>query len=292
MLSSTLTIVAGSYISRFIPNNYNNYFLLGLGSILFLLILKKGLSKIFLFSFKVITVQALIMAVITKIYPSIEYNFLKVISVSISLSMVIFGYKRLKILVENTILIPLGIVKKQYDKTFNNSSKDNANLNLTIEEIDKLGDNGRDFEYYIAKLYRACGHISKTTMDLKDENDLPESIMNRAGNGEQGADVLVFFNEPQYVFGSMKDGLIIQCKHYSSTVGNTAVQEVVGAVKMYEKHFLKKLHPMVITNNYLTGPAIDLAKDNEVSYIDRDSICKLIDLACNTVKNTKEQLIA
>ena len=290
LLIAFLSTVLGNYIKEYIPLDYSVVIgIIGLISLKFLI--SYGIRTVLFFSLKVLVVQAVLMNFFDWIIPE-YYNYTKTISLVASPLIIIYGFDRFKILFENILLTPLGLVKKNYDNVFNNISKDNAGINLTIEQIDSLGNNGRDFEDYIAKLYRACGFISKTTMELKEENDLPESIMKSSGNGEQGADVLVFFNEPQNIKGKMFDGLLIQCKHYKNKVDNKAVQEAKGAIAMYEKHFVKKLHPMVITNNYLTQPALNLANANEVSVHDRDTLPNLVKYAVETMNNIKKQMVA
>lgn len=141
---------------------------------------------------------------------------------------------------------------------------------ISLDFIDKLGNNGKDFEDFIANLYVKAGFNAKTTTQLKKENNLPESIMKSAGSGEQGVDVIVFFNAPQSIDNEVFDGLLIQCKQYSNTVGNKAIQEIYTAVPMYSNHFNKRFKPIVYTNNYFSKPAQNLAKSTNVALIDRD----------------------
>jgi HJR/Mrr/RecB family endonuclease len=142
--------------------------------------------------------------------------------------------------------------------------------NVSLDFIDKLGNNGKDFEDFVANLYVKAGFNAKTTTQLKKENNLPESIMKSAGSGEQGVDVIVFFSAPQSIENEVFDGLLIQCKQYSNTVGNKAIQEIYTAVPMYSNHFNKRFKPIVYTNNYFTKPAQNLAKSTNVALIDRD----------------------
>ena len=285
-ISATLT----TYIKSYIPVNPSFVtLLLMVVSLKFLI--TYGIREVFVFFIKVLLVQSVIITVLNWVIPS-YYEYTRIFSLIVSPALVIMGFDKIKGFMESNFLTGLGLLKKKYDNKYNNIAKDNAGINLTIEQIDGLGNNGRDFEDYIAKLYRASGFVAKTTMELKDEKNLPETIQKSSGNGEQGADVLVFFGEPTNVAGKMYDGLLIQCKHYKNKVDNKAVQEAKGAIAMYEKHFMKKLHPMVITNNYLTQPALDLAIANEVSVHDRDTLPKLVAYAVETMKNVKEQMVA
>lgn len=54
-------------------------------------------------------------------------------------------------------------------------------------------------------------------------------------------------------------------------VGIKAVQEIVSAKNFYNAH-----RCMVITNNYFTDSAINLAKSNNVKLIDRDKLVAML----------------
>lgn len=286
-----LSSVLSNYIKDMLSIEFS-YIFLGIFSVIALVIFKIGISMVVKSSLKVGIIQSIMMGIFTSLKVPLDYSILKWVTLASAILFSIFGFNKIKELLESMVLAPLGLIKKTYDTKFYNIHKDNANIDLSIEEIDALGDNGRDFEVYIARIYRALGMTAKTTMELKEENDLPACIMKRSGNGEQGADVIVFFNAPETLFGEVYDGVIIQCKHYSNKVENKAIQEVVGAVKMYEKHFMRKLKPVVITNNYYTGPAEDLAKANNVILIDRDSLPSLVKEAVDQIKQAKNSLIA
>ncbi|MBR1867813.1 MAG: restriction endonuclease [Clostridia bacterium] len=105
---------------------------------------------------------------------------------------------------------------------------------------------GKTFENFIAKLYKKLGYIS----------------INTKTSGDQGIDVIV-----KKTF--LKLG--IQTKRYDRPVGNKAVQEAVAGKKYYK---LDKV--AVITNNYFTRSAKELAKVNGVELIDRDKLKVII----------------
>ena len=65
----------------------------------------------------------------------------------------------------------------------------------------------------------------------------------------------------------------VQCKRYSGRVGLNAVQQVDSGYRYYCCH-----KAMVMTNNYYTQQAIDLARRNGVTLIDRDDLLTM----CNT----------
>ena len=75
-----------------------------------------------------------------------------------------------------------------------------------------------------------------------------------------------------------KDGVrfAIQCKHYSGTVGNKAVQEAYAGCKFYDCHV-----PVVMTNSHFTDSAKQLAEKNNVLLWDRDVLLSYIEKGNN-----------
>ena len=115
-------------------------------------------------------------------------------------------------------------------------------INADINKIDRMG--GRQFEIFIAKLFKKMGYSTEVT---------PES-------GDQGIDVIA------------KDGNItigIQTKRLAGKVSNTAVQEVVAGLRF---HNCDK--GIVVSNNYFTQSAIDLASANNIELWDRDVLIR------------------
>ena len=121
----------------------------------------------------------------------------------------------------------------------------------TIEDIRKEVTNfdnmkGFEFECFIATLFEKMGYLTKITK----------------GSGDQGIDII-----------AEKDDIRIgiQTKCYSSSVGNSAIQEVISGVNFYnlDKGF-------VITNNYFTSSAKELAKSSRVTLWDRDILVEKI----------------
>lgn len=90
-----------------------------------------------------------------------------------------------------------------------------------------------------------------------------ESVDVTRGSGDQGVDII-----------AERDGIkyAIQCKRYSQAVGNKAVQEVFAGKAFYHCHV-----GAIITNNYFTKSAIELAKENGIVLWDRDFLLKNID---------------
>ncbi|NPE28817.1 hypothetical protein HNV12_12800 [Methanococcoides sp. SA1] len=106
--------------------------------------------------------------------------------------------------------------------------------------------NGYQFEKYIGNLYRNLGYV----------------VQNTALSGDQGADLILEKNGQK---------IAIQTKRYAKKVSNKAVQEVVAS-----KAYYNCSHCVVITNNYFTKSASDLAKANNVELIDRDNLASMI----------------
>ena len=107
---------------------------------------------------------------------------------------------------------------------------------------------GHDFEYFCANILKENGFKNTTVTQ---------------GSGDQGIDIIAF-----------KDGIKygIQCKCYSSDIGNKAVQEVFAGKTFYQCHV-----GVVLTNRYFTKSAIALAKKNGVVLWDREKLLELVE---------------
>lgn len=92
-----------------------------------------------------------------------------------------------------------------------------------------------------------------------------ENIKLTKGSGDQGIDILACKDGVQYG---------IQCKCYSSNVGNKAVQEAVAGKAFYCCHIA-----VVMTNRYFTSSAKELAKSNQVLLWDRKKLEELMQTA-------------
>lgn len=139
----------------------------------------------------------------------------------------------------------------------------------TLKEIDAMGngdsyEKGRQFEEFVAQLYRNIGYDAKTTTEMRKKGILPESIQKRGGSGEQGVDVFIYDHRT-------KENVVVQCKHYSSKVSNSAIQEIVASMPLY-----KASRGIVVTNQYFTEPAKELAFVNKIVLIDREGLAKFI----------------
>ena len=105
---------------------------------------------------------------------------------------------------------------------------------------------GEEFEQYLALLFKKRGFKVSITK----------------ASGDYGADLILEDRD---------DIIAVQAKRYSSTVGVKAVQEVIGAMRMY-----KATEAWVVTNSYFTRQAEKLAEANEVYLIDRDELIEMI----------------
>jgi len=121
--------------------------------------------------------------------------------------------------------------------------RNNQFLTRNFDEME-----GHQFEQFCASILRKNGF---------------ESVDVTRGSGDQGVDII-----------AERDGIkyAIQCKRYSQAVGNKAVQEVFAGKTFYHCHV-----GAIITNNYFTKPAIELAKENGIVLWDRDFLLKNID---------------
>ena len=150
-------------------------------------------------------------------------------------------------------------------------SKRNLNLGY-IEDLVKLY-NDLDIEKALS------GEIDNIELDKIDvemdgydfENCSANLLLNNGFNnvevtqysGDFGVDIIAYKDDIKYA---------IQCKKYSSPVGIKAVQEVIGSKTMNDCHVA-----VVLTNNFFTSSAKELAKKNSVLLWDRNKLKELID---------------
>lgn len=100
---------------------------------------------------------------------------------------------------------------------------------------------GHSFEYFCADVLRKNGY---------------SNVKVTQGSGDQGVDILAERDNIKYA---------IQCKHYSQPVGNKAVQEIYTGMRFHHCHV-----GIIMTNNYYTKSAKELAKENGVVLWDKD----------------------
>ena len=113
---------------------------------------------------------------------------------------------------------------------------------ISIEDM-----SGTDFEHFCADLLRLNGF---------------SDIVVTPSSGDQGVDIVAKKEGVKYA---------IQCKHYSSPVGNTPVQEVAAGKLYYHCHV-----GVVLTNSIFTKGAEELAKATDVLLWDNYKLHELI----------------
>lgn len=118
---------------------------------------------------------------------------------------------------------------------------------------------GTQFELYLVRLFE----------------DLNYKVKHNGKAGDQGADLIL--KKDDYIY-------VVQAKYYSEKLGNTPVQEIVGALKYYNAN-----QGVVITNSSFTNGAEELAKANNVILIDGEKLRKLID--CIFEENHREDVL-
>lgn len=114
----------------------------------------------------------------------------------------------------------------------------------SIEDVDIMS--GNQFEHFVSELFEAMGYKTYIT---------PPS-------GDQGIDVIAQKGETK---------VAIQAKCYSSTVGNHAIMEAVAGAKYYNANKI-----IVVTNNFFTKSAQELAKSNNVTLWNRTALIEKI----------------
>ena len=120
--------------------------------------------------------------------------------------------------------------------------------NKTVNTFDNL--DGLEFENWCANLLRNNGFIN---------------VKVTRASGDQGVDILAEKGEIKYA---------IQCKCYSSDLGNSPIQEVHAGKSMYNCHV-----GVVMTNRHFTSGAKELANATGVLLWDRE---KLLQMMSNT----------
>jgi restriction system protein len=124
------------------------------------------------------------------------------------------------------------------------SHKDSQLTALQISNIDNMS--GIEFEHYVAALFRRRGYTARVTK----------------ASGDLGIDIII-------EKAGIKYG--VQVKRQSSPISRRAVSDAVGALNHY-----KCQNAIVVTNNYFTRDAIELARSNNCQLVDRDLLAAWI----------------
>lgn len=116
----------------------------------------------------------------------------------------------------------------------------------TLKQLDKM--DGHQFEYACADILKANGykHVKVTR-----------------SSGDFGVDIIAEKDKVKYA---------IQCKRYNHKLDNTPIQEVVGGLAYYQCD-----KGAVMTNQYFTEPAKQLAQVNDIELLDRDTLSHMVD---------------
>lgn len=137
---------------------------------------------------------------------------------------------------------------KCYNYISNNNDTNATHPNVANNILKNFDDmDGVEFEQFIEQLLLKNGY---------------DEVNRTQASHDQGIDLIAY-----------KDGIKfgIQCKCYSSDIGNSAVQEAFAGKKYYKCNVA-----IVITNRYFTKSASELALANEVILWDRDRLLNLI----------------
>ena len=134
------------------------------------------------------------------------------------------------------------IITESDDKLFLNDYESYMTLEKDFDNME-----GHDFEYYCAGILRNNGF---------------SAVEVTQGSGDHGIDIL-----------AEKDGITyaIQCKCYSSNIGNAAVQQAHSGKSIYKRDIA-----VVLTNQYFTSQAKEDASELGVKLWDRDKLNEMI----------------
>lgn len=119
---------------------------------------------------------------------------------------------------------------------------------LEMQDYDNM--DGHQFEYFCAELLRKNGF---------------ENVEVTQGSGDHGIDVLAEKDDISYA---------VQCKCYSSNIGNAAVQQAHTGKSLYKKDIA-----VVLTNRYFTSQARQEADALSVKLWDRNKLEELKNIA-------------
>lgn len=125
----------------------------------------------------------------------------------------------------------------------------------SVSEIDYM--EGHIFEFFCA--------------EILEKNSFTNVSVTK-GSGDQGIDILAFKDGVKYA---------IQCKNYSTSLGNSPIQEVFAGKTHYGCHVA-----VVMTNSTFTQGAKELAKSTGVLLWDRSVLQEMINTA-NVLNSTE-----
>ena len=126
-------------------------------------------------------------------------------------------------------------------------SRSHKTDNKKLLDVDYDNLSGIEFEKYAAHVLSLNGF---------------ENIKFTPASGDHGIDILAVKNDISYA---------IQCKCYSSNIGNSAIQQAHTGKSIYHKDVA-----VVLTNQYFTPQAISEANTLNVKLWDRNKLNSLI----------------
>lgn len=137
-------------------------------------------------------------------------------------------------------------LRDKLEDVFRAYHKEQQSKSSTRDELHNMS--GVEFEAWVVKVLKENGF---------------DDVRGTPATGDQGADII-----------ANKDGrnIIIQAKRHKGTVGNKAVQEVIGAMQYYGGN-----EGWVITNSTFTSSAIALAQKSKVKLIDGKALSQIQD---------------
>ncbi|MEA1924979.1 MAG: restriction endonuclease [Candidatus Altiarchaeota archaeon] len=132
-------------------------------------------------------------------------------------------------------------IKKEMElERFEKRLTEGSTERVTISEIDSIS--GYEFEGFLEKLFKKMGY----------------SVTHTKLSGDQGGDLII---------SKFGDKIAVQAKRSENPIGNKAVQEVLGAMKMYNCN-----KGRVVTNNDFTTSARGLAIKSNVELVGRNKL--------------------
>lgn len=174
-------------------------------------------------------------------------------------------FRNIRIPENSTLSIPTGMAidlfnrRDIYDmlsqKDTSNIAEKEADADNTVlplpSNIDTM--DGHDFEYFCA--------------DVMKKNGFDTAEVTR-GSGDHGADIIATRNNVRYA---------VQCKRWSSAVGNKVVQDIFYAKEVYHCHV-----GIIITNNTFTPAAQEAAQEAGIVLWDGKFLKKYIEKCSET----------
>lgn len=195
--------------------------------------------------FHLLTLPTRIALIFWFIYCIINIAQMKNIGILQYVIVCVFGFLLFGIIVQ---IISLSLKRKKIrpaHSSVNDSKKDEQiPFDKPYDEME-----GHEFEYF-------CG-------DILGKSGFTEIEVTK-GSGDQGIDIIAYKDDIKYG---------IQCKCYSQNIGNKAVQEAFAGKTFYGCHIAA-----VLTNQYFTKSAHELAQKNGVLLWDRDRLEQFINL--------------